>query len=133
MRLANTVRVALIAAALTAGAAAPAAAQATASAVDPVGMYDFIATLGIEMRTGTMEIAPDAEGALMGEVWLEGESDPAIIDNVVVTGSHVQILAYVNNSLPVTFELDFADANTFEGTVTAGNDSIVIDGTRRTE
>ncbi|HEX6589505.1 MAG TPA: hypothetical protein VF039_10815 [Longimicrobiales bacterium] len=129
----NAVRLALVAAALTIGAVGPVTGQATAEAVDPVGMYDFIATLGIEMRTGTMEITPDAEGAMAGEVWLEGESDPAVIDDVVVTGSHVQILAYVNNSLPVTFELDFADANTFEGTVTAGNDSIVIDGTRRTE
>lgn len=135
MKLAKAFSTAALLGALT-FAAAPVAAQAaepSGQSVDPVGMYDFIATLGIEMRTGTMEIAPDDEGALIGEVWLQGESDPAIIDNVVVTGNHVQILAYVNGQLPVTFELDFDGANAFTGTVTAGDDSIVIDGTRRTE
>ena len=107
-------------------------AQAPAAAVDPVGMYDFQASMGIEVRTGTLEIERNAEGNLVGEAWLEGEGDPAIIESVVVTGNHVDAYAFVNGSLPVTFALDFTDS-TFAGTITAGDQAIAVDGQRRAQ
>ena len=117
--------------ALALGSPEALAAQGSADAIDPVGTYDFIATLGIAMRTGTLEIRLDADGALVGEARLQGESDPAVIDDVVVSGNRVRILAYVNARLPVTIELDFAGPDAFTGTIAVPDDSIVIDGTRR--
>lgn len=122
-------------AALTLGLATLLAAQApagTADPVDPIGSYDFIATLGIEMRTGTIEIHPTEDG-FEGEVRLQGESDAAVIDDVVVTGQRVEIQAFVNGSLPVTIAMDFTGPDVFTGTIAVPDDSIVIDGSRRTE
>ena len=115
--------------------ARPAAAQAPAATapaadVDPVGMYDFEASLGIEMRTGTLELVRGAEGQITGEAWLEGEGSPAVVQNGTVTGNHVQLNALVNGSMPVTFVLDFT-GNEFSGIIRAGNDEITVDGTRR--
>ena len=102
------------------------------SAVDPVGMYDFVATLGIEDRTGTLEIERNEAGVLVGEAWLEGEGDPALIESGVVNGNHVDLHAFVNGALMVTFALDFTDGN-FDGTITAGDESIEVVGTRRAQ
>ena len=98
--------------------------------VDPVGMYDFEAKLGADVRTGTLEITRNAEGGLRGEAWLEGEPDPAIIESGAVSGNHVQLTAFVGGGMPVTFELDFAGAG-FTGAVTAGDQTIELTGTRR--
>ena len=107
-------------------------APASAAAFDPTGFYDFEATLGIEVRTGTLEFERNAEGHLVGEAWLEGEGDPAIIESVVVSGNHVDAYAFVNGSTPVTFALDFT-GSAFSGTIDAGGQSIAVDGQRRAQ
>ncbi len=113
---------------------APDAAAAPAvSGFDPVGFYDFTATLGIEDRTGTLEITRDANGGLGGEAWLDGEGDPAVIESGAVTGNNVQLLARVGGSNEVTFNLDFTGSS-FEGTITAGGDqTIAVSGQRRAQ
>jgi hypothetical protein len=108
------------------------ATDTAAPAVDPIGTYDFQATLGIEMRTGTLEIERNEAGDLVGEAWLEGEGDPAIIESVVINGLHVDMYAVVNGSMPVTFALDFTGTE-FAGTITAGDQTIDVDGQRRAE
>ena len=100
------------------------------TAVDPVGMYDFVATLGAESRTGTLEIRRNDTGGLRGEAWLEGEPDPAIIESGAVTGNHVALYAFVGGGNQITFELDFTGA-AFAGTITAGDETIAVTGTRR--
>lgn len=109
---------------------APAAPAVTG--LDPVGTYDFVATMGIESRTGTLEITRSPEGGLRGEAWLEGESDPAIIESGAVSGNHVQLVAFVNGSNQVTFELDF-EGTGFSGVINAGGDMIDVDGTRKAQ
>lgn len=111
-----------------AGPASP-APEATVAAVDPAGMYDFIATMGAQTRTGTLEIRNEPQG-IRGEAWLEGESDPAIIGTGSVTGNHVVLDAYVGNGMDVTFALDFTGSS-FTGTISAGGDVIDVTGTRR--
>ena len=125
-------RVIPVALAFVALGAADVEAQAPAAAVDPIGTYDFQASLGIEVRTGTLEIERNAEGNLVGEAWLEGEGDPAVIESVVINGNHVDAYAYVNGSMPVTFALDFT-GETFAGVITAGDDAIDVDGQRRAQ
>ena len=115
---------------------APATPQAPAASavtgLDPVGMYDFVATMGIETRTGTLEITRNAEGGLRGEGWLEGESEPAVIESGAVSGQHVQLTAFVGGGNQVTFELDF-EGTGFSGVITAGGQTIEVDGTRRAQ
>ena len=105
-------------------------AQEAVAPVDPSGMYDFVAVLGIEARTGTLEVTQTADG-WDGEVWLEGEGDPALIESGTVTGNHVVLNAVVGPN-PITFELDFTD-DRFTGVVNAGGDVITMEGTKRAE
>ena len=116
-------------AALTLGACSGAAAPATPAPFDPAGMYDFTATMGPEERTGTLELERNAAGQLVGEGWLDGEPDPAIIESVVVTGNHVDMYAHVGNN-SITFSLDFV-GTAFSGIIDAGGDTIQVTGTRR--
>ena len=118
-----------LAAALLGGAGAV-EAQASAAPVDPVGMFDFEASMGIEARTGTLEIGRNAEGQLVGEAWLQGESEPAVINGGTISGRHVELNALVSNSLPVAFVLDF-DGDEFAGIIVANSDTITVIGTRR--
>ena len=108
---------------------APAAAAAV-PAFDPSGMYDFVATMGSESRTGTLEFERTANG-FEGEAWLEGEGDPARIVAGGQTGNHVVLNALVGMN-DVTFELDFTGA-TFAGTITAGDATIDVTGTKRAQ
>ena len=108
----------------------PTPAPAASNELDPVGMYDFVASLGIEARTGTLQIQRSDTGGLRGEAWLEGEGDPAMIQSGAVSGNHVSLFALVQGSLQVSFELDFA-GTAFSGLIIAGGDSIAVDGTRR--
>ena len=110
--------------------ATPAPAAAAEADIDPVGMYDFVATLGIEARTGTLEIVRNDDGGLRGEAWLEGEGDPAVIESGAVAGNHVSLFAFVGGGTQVTFELDF-EGNEFSGVITADGQAIEVDGTRR--
>ena len=105
-------------------------APAAVAGFDPVGMYDFVATMGMDDRTGTLEITRNAEGGLRGEAWLEGEPDPAIIESGAVAGNHVQLIAFVGGGNQVTFELDF-EGTGFSGVINAGGQAIEVDGTRR--
>ena len=114
----------------TLAGAGPVHGQAPTAPVDPVGMYDFDAVMGIQEQKGTLQLERNPEGQLVGEARLEGESDPAIIGSGVVTGNHVELSALVNNSLPVTFVLDFTGSE-FEGVIVANSDSIAVYGTRR--
>jgi hypothetical protein len=104
---------------------------AASTAFDPVGLYDFVATMGIETRTGTLEIERNDTGGLRGEAWLEGEPDPAVIESGAVAGNHVQLTAFVGGGNQVTFELDFTGTTAFSGTIVAGGDVINVTGTRR--
>lgn len=106
----------------------PAPAPAAAVAFDPSGMYDFVATMGMESRTGTLQITRTANG-FEGEAWIEGEGDPARIVGGGVTGSHVVLNALVGMN-DVTFALDFT-GTTFAGTITAGDAVIDVTGTKR--
>ena len=107
------------------------AQEAPAPPVDPSGMYDFTAQLGIEVRTGTLEIERTADG-WDGEAWLEGEGDPALIESGTVSGNHVVLNALVGGGNNVVFELDFTDEG-FAGVIIAGGDVISIEGVRRAE
>ena len=127
--------IALTASAGNAQTATDPSAQAVAGAamqIDPVGMYDFVATLGIEDRTGTLEIVRDEAGAYGGEARVQDENAPAIIESGTVEGSHVALVAWVNGSIEVRFDLDFA-GDGFEGTITANGQAIDVVGTRRAQ
>ena len=102
---------------------------APAAAMDPVGMYDFTATLGSESRTGTIHIHATPSGGYGGEATLEGESDAATIQNVRVEGNRLIIDASPPGQ-DVTFELDFT-GNTFSGLIFAGGDAIPVTGAKR--
>ncbi len=130
-RLSAAFALAMLALAAPAQASAQAAAPAPAVVIEPIGTFDFLASFGIEARTGTIEIRAGEDGVLVGEVRLQGESDPAIVDNVVVEGNQVEILALVNGHLMVTIDLDFKDADAFSGTIAVADDAIDIDGRRR--
>lgn len=139
MTPAKLVTAAILLGVLTIPAPAPLAGQsrpeaappATVSAIDPVGTFDFLASFGIEARTGTIEIRTGDDGVLVGEVRLQGESEPAVVENVTVDGNQVQIVARVQGQLLVTIDLDFRDADVFSGTIAVPDDSIDIDGRRR--
>lgn len=107
----------------------PTPANAPSAAVDPSGMYDFVATMGAESRTGTLEIARSAAHGFTGEAWLEGEGDPAQIVSGSIVGNHVLLNALVGMN-DITFELDFT-GSTFAGTITAGDQMIDVTGTKR--
>lgn len=102
----------------------------TPTAFDPSGMYDFVARMGAESRTGTLEIERTANG-FGGEAWLEGEGDPAQIVSGSAVGNHV-ILNGLVGMKDVTFELDFT-GSTFAGTIMAGDNEIAVTGTRRAD
>ena len=110
-------------------APSPTTSATTTTAFDPSGMYDFVASMGAETRTGTLEIERSAANGFEGEAWLEGEGDPARIVSGGVTGNHV-ILNGIVGMNDVTFEIDFT-GNTFAGTITAGDNVIDVTGTRR--
>ena len=98
---------------------------------DPVGMYDFTATLGSDTREGTLEIVRTAAG-LDGEAWLTGEPQPALADSVTVRGSHVVLYMLVGGGDPVNFDIQFAGP-AFAGVIVAGMDSIGVTGQRRAQ
>jgi len=133
----NTIRVLALASVLVASAcsrgvqAESEPSPAASTALDPVGMYDFTATMGADSRTGTLEITRGDAGGLRGEAWLEGEPDPAIIESGAVAGNHVQLTAFVEGTNQVTFELDFAGSS-FTGVIVAGGEQISVTGSRRT-
>src|SRR5688500_16818072 len=102
------------------------AANTASAALDPSGMYDFVATMGAESRTGTLEIARSAAHGFTGEAWLEGEGDPAQIVSGSIVGNHVLLNALVGMN-DITFELDFT-GSAFAGTITAGDDTIDVTG-----
>ena len=120
---------ALLALALAGCSSAPPPPRAPAAPIDPVGMYDFVAALGTDERTGTLEIERTANG-LGAEAWLTGESQPALSDSVVVNGSRVTFRAYVGGGDEVNFDLDFEGA-VFRGVIVVGLDSISVQGQRR--
>ena len=105
-------------------------APSAAPAFDPSGMYDFLAELGIEVRTGTLEIERTPATGFRGEAWLQGEGNPAIIESGTVSGRHVVLNAFAGGT-QVVFELDFDGAG-FSGVAIAGEDTITLTGTRRT-
>ena len=105
---------------------------AAAATLDPSGLYDFTATFGDETRTGTLQINRNAAGEYSGEAWLEGEPDPAIIDNAVIAGNHVVLNAWVGGTNAIRFELDFA-GSAFSGTIHAGDQAVAVTGTRRAQ
>lgn len=105
------------------------AAPAAVATLDPVGMYDFTATLGGETRTGTIHIQPTSSGGYGGEARLEGEPQPAPIDSVRVDGDRMVINASPSGQ-NVIFELEFAGSS-FTGFVFAGDDAVPLTGTKR--
>lgn len=110
------------------GASGPAPAAATV--FDPSGMYDFLAEVGIQARTGTLEIERVPTTGFRGEAWLEGEGQPAIVQSGTVTDHHVVLNASVGGNIQVKFELDFAGAG-FSGVIIADGDTVGVTGTRR--
>ena len=107
----------------------PTPTTVASAALDPSGMYDFVATMGGESRTGTLEIERSAANGFTGEAWLEGEGDPAQIVSGSIVGNHVLLNALVGMN-DITFELDFTGA-AFAGTITAGDQVIDVTGTKR--
>ena len=120
---------ALLALALTGCSSSAPPPRAAPEPIDPVGMYDFVAALGTDERTGTLEFERIASG-LRAEAWLTGESQPALSDSVVVNGSRVTFRAYVGGGDEVNFDLDFEGA-AFRGVIVAGLDTITVRGQRR--
>ena len=108
----------------------PAPSTSAAATFDPSGLYDFVATMGADSRTGTLEFERTGNG-FEGEAWLEGEGDPARIVSGSIAGNHV-ILNGIVGMNDVTFEIDFT-GGTFAGTITAGDNVIGVTGTKRTE
>lgn len=104
------------------------APSVSAATLDPVGRYDFTASLGGETRTGTIEIARTANG-YGGSATLEGESHAAVIDSVRVTGNHMVINLTVPGD-PIVFELNFTGA-AFTGFILAGGDVVDVFGAKR--
>lgn len=104
--------------------------SSSASALDPVGMYDFTATLGSESRTGTIDIRR-TENGYGGQATLEGESDAAILDSLRVDGNRMVIDLTVSGG-PVVFELDFTGA-AFTGFIFADEDAISVTGAKRAD
>ena len=122
----------LILLSLAAAACSSATSQSDAPApIDPVGMYDFTATLGSDTREGTLEIVRTPAG-LDGEAWLTGEPEPALADSVTVRGSHVVLYMLVGGGDPVNFDIQFAGPS-FTGVIVAGMDSIGVTGQRRAQ
>lgn len=97
--------------------------------IDPVGFYDFVATLGSDERTGTLEIERTAAG-LDAEAWVTGEPNAALADSIAVEGSRVFIRTYVGGGDRVDFDLQFA-GDAFTGDIVVGLDSIDVRGQRR--
>ena len=104
-------------------------APAAPAPFDPAGMYDFTATMGSDTRSGTLELERNAAGHMVGEAWLEGEPDPALIESAVIAGSHVDLYAHVGANA-INFSLDF-NGPAFSGIIDAGGDTIQVTGTRR--
>ena len=101
-----------------------------APALDPAGMYDFVASVGGESRNGTLELERTATG-WEGEGWLDGEADPALVDSATINGSHVTVYAMVDGEDEIIFDMDFAGRNSFTGIIMAGAQSVNVTGTRR--
>ena len=113
-----------------AGACAHAPANPPAP-IDPVGVYDFVATMGSDERTGTLEIERTAAG-LDAEAWVTGEPNAALADSIAVDGSRVFIRTYIGGGDRVDFDLQFA-GDAFTGDIVVGLDSIDVRGQRRAQ
>lgn len=133
MRMMRLVLVLVLAATTASCGGREVAVQSTApvavTTLDPVGMYDFTASLGTETRNGTIDIRQSAAGRYIGEARLEGESDPAVIDSVQVSGNRM-IIDATPPGTSVTFELEFTGSD-FTGFAFADGDAIPLTGSKR--
>lgn len=100
------------------------------SGLDPVGTFDFTASIGGETRTGHFTIERAAAG-YEGLVRLEGEDEPAQVRELQVSGQQLTFDAVVP-SAGETFTFDVAfTGDTFSGNVIGGMGAIPVTGRRR--
>ena len=98
-------------------------------AVDPVGTYDFAVTMGGMTRTGVLQITRSGAG-YGGSATLEGESDPASVTSVTVSGTTITARVVPPNDEPVDFVMTM-NGNQFTGNVIADMGTIPVSGTKR--
>ena len=104
-------------------------APAASSALDPVGTYDFAISMGGMTRTGVLQIVRTGAG-YGGSATLEGESDPASVTSVTVSGNTITARVVPPNDQPVDFVMTM-NGNAFSGNVMADMGEIPVSGTKR--
>ena len=97
---------------------------------DPVGTYDFTASMGGTSQRGTLVIQRTDGGTLGGYATIEGESEHAVVNSVSQTGSRIVVGLTPPDGEAVTFTMDFTGAS-FTGNVAAHGQMIPVTGSKR--
>jgi hypothetical protein len=104
-------------------------APASSSAFDPVGTYDFSVSMGGMTRTGALHIERSGTG-YGGHATLEGESEPATITGVTVSGNSFTARVVPPNGEAVDFMVTM-NGNQFTGNVITDMGTIPVTGSKR--
>ena len=103
---------------------------APSSSTDPVGVYDFSASMGGIERTGRLEIERSATGAIGGRAILDDEPEPAEITSVTVNGDTMVVEIMPPGGEYVVFTLTFTGSS-FTGNAIANGMTIPLTGSKR--
>ena len=98
---------------------------------DPVGVYDFAATMGGMTRTGQLHITR-SNGTLGGYATLQDEPDPATVTAVHVDGSQMHVDVMPPNGERVQFVVTM-NGSSFSGNVITDMGQIPVTGTKRAD
>ena len=106
------------------------ASSEPAPSSDPVGTYDFTASMGGITQTGTLVIQRNDAGTLGGYATIDGEPEPAAVNSVTQTGSRLVVGLTPPDGSEVTITMDFT-GSTFTGNAAAHGQTIPLTGSKR--
>ena len=105
------------------------APAASSAALDPVGVYDFSASMGGMTRTGTLTVTRTDTG-YGGEATVEGESQPATITGARVEGNVITVEVLPPNGGGMIDFVMTMSGSTFTGNVVVEGQTLPITGTK---